>query len=437
MIPAEIIRRKRDRHTLDAEEIAAFVRGLVEGTWKDAHVSALAMAILLNGMEREETVGLTLAMRDSGDVLAWDLDRPVVDKHSTGGVGDNVSLMLAPIVAACGVAVPMVSGRGLGHTGGTLDKMESIPGYTATPSADTFRRTVAEIGCAIIGQTGEIAPADKRFYAIRDVTGTVESVPLITASILSKKLAAGLEGLVLDVKCGNGAFMDDLDKARELARSLCEVATGAGTPTVALLTDMDQPLAGAAGNAVEVANAVRFLTGEHRDERLEQVTLALAAEMVALGDRLTGASPRDAEQAVREALDGGRAVELFGRMIAALGGPSDFVKRYEAHLPEAPLVREIRAEADGTVATIDARAIGVAVVALGGGRTDPAAEVDHAVGLTDLAPVGSRIARGEALATVHARDEDAAAAAGRAVREAYGFGESATPGPAVIERVEG
>ena len=438
MIPAEIIRRKRDGHELNSDEIADFVRGLTDGSWKDAHVSALAMAVLLNGMERDETVALTLAMRDSGDVLAWDLDRPVVDKHSTGGVGDNVSLMLAPIVAACGIAVPMVSGRGLGHTGGTLDKMESIPGYTAQPDAETFRRTVREVGCAIIGQTGEIAPADKRFYGIRDVTGTVESVPLITASILSKKLAAGLDGLVLDVKCGNGAFMDEPRKAETLARSLVEVASGAGTPTAALLTDMNEPLASAAGNAVEVANAVRFLTGAHRDARLEAVTLALAAKMVRLGDRLADASPRDAEATVRAALDDGVAAEVFGRMVSALGGPTDLVERLADHLPAAPVTREIAVEADGVVTAVDARAVGVAVVALGGGRTDPGADVDHAVGLTDLAPVGGRLAKGQPLARVQARTAADAEKAERAVRAAYTLGENgstalATP---IIDRIE-
>ena len=435
MIPAEIIRRKRDGHALTESEIAAFVRGLTDGGWADAHVSALAMAILLNGMERDETVALTLAMRDSGDVLEWDLDRPVIDKHSTGGVGDNVSLMLAPIVAACGISVPMVSGRGLGHTGGTLDKMESIPGYTAQPSSETFRRTVREVGCAIIGQTGEIAPADKRFYSIRDVTGTVESVPLITASILSKKLAAGLGGLVLDVKCGNGAFMDDVGKARTLAQSLVEVASGAGTPTTALLTDMNEPLASAAGNAVEVRNAVSFLTGEHRDPRLEEVTLALATEMVRLGDGLSGRTPRDAERVVSEALQGGAAAETFARMVAALGGPSDFMQRMDDHLPVAPVVRPIMAETEGQVRTVDARAIGVAVVALGGGRTDPAAEVDHAVGLTELAPVGAMM-DGRPLAIVHARTEAAADEAASAVRAAYEIGETPSQRPTVIERLE-
>ena len=446
-IPAEIIRVKRDGGTLDARAIGAFVRGLTaeRGSgdhWNDGQVAALAMAAFLNGMTRDETVALTLAMRDSGDVLAWDLDRPVVDKHSTGGVGDVVSLMLAPIVAACGVAVPMVSGRGLGHTGGTLDKMEAIPGYTAKPDPDTFRRTVGDVGCAIIGQTGEIAPADARLYAIRDVTGTVESVPLITASILSKKLAAGLGGLVLDVKVGNGAFMDSIDRARDLARSLVDVATGAGTPTTALLTGMDEPLAPAAGNAVETMLAIRYLRGEERPARLHEVTMALAAEMVALGDRLSGAEGgtqgRDPMARATRALESGRAAELFGRMVSALGGPADLMERPGAHLPAAPVIREVTAGGDGRVASVDARALGVAVVALGGGRTDPAAAVDPAVGLTALAPVGASVGAGVPLAIVHARDENAADEAGRAVRAAYRVDASGGGGaPAIIERVEG
>ena len=435
MLPAEIIRIKRDGHALEPDQIAGFVRGLTDGTWLDAHVAALGMAVLLNGMSREETVALTLAMRDSGDVMTWDLDRPVVDKHSTGGVGDNVSLMLAPIVAACGVAVPMVSGRGLGHTGGTLDKMEAIPGYTAQPDAETFRRTVRDVGCAIIGQTGEIAPADKRFYSIRDVTGTVESVPLITASILSKKLAAGLGGLVLDVKCGNGAFMDDLLRARELAISLTEVANGAGTRTTALLTDMNEPLASAAGNAVEVANAVRFLSGEHRDERLEDVTLALAEEMVECADALSEAKTGNARARVETALRSGQAAELFGRMIAALGGPADFMERFDDYLPSAPIERPVLAGQGGAVSAIDARAIGVAVVALGGGRTNPAAAVDPAVGLTDLVRLGIYVEADTPLAIVHARDEESAKAAARAVHGAYSFGSVEKTNPVVIERI--
>ena len=434
-LPQEIIRAKRDGGELAAADIARFVEGLTDGSVSEGQVAALAMAIFFRGMSREEAVALTVAMRDSGEVLSWTgIDRPVVDKHSTGGVGDNVSLMLAPIAAACGLAVPMISGRGLGHTGGTLDKMESIPGYTAMPSNELFGKVVSEAGCAIIGQTGNLAPADKRFYAIRDVTGTVESIPLITASILSKKLAAGLSALVLDVKCGNGAFMADRENATKLAESLVGVATGAGMPTTALITDMNEPLASAAGNAVEVVNAVEFLTGAARDPRLEEVTLALAAEML-----ISGGLERDAEAAIaraRKALDNGSAAEVFGRMVTALGGPSDFVENYARHLRAAPLVSECAALAAGYVAGYDTRGIGVAVVALGGGRVRPEDPVDHAVGLTGLPAVGTRVEKGEPLCLIHARDEAQVADARAKVLASITISDSPVePGPVVIEKV--
>ena len=294
MIPQEVIRRKRDGEALDKAEIAAFIAGLADGSISEGQVAAFAMAVWFSGMSVDETVALTLAMRDSGEVLSWpDIDSPIADKHSTGGVGDNVSLMLAPIAAACGLAVPMISGRGLGHTGGTLDKLESIPGYDIQPSGTRFRQTVREAGCAIIGQTADLAPADRRLYAIRDVTATVDSVPLITASILSKKLAAGLQSLVLDVKIGNGAFMVSLEEAETLARSLVGVANGAGVKTTALITDMNEPLADAAGNAVEIENCLAFLRGEKAGSRLEAVVVSFAAEMLMTCLLYTSPSPRD------------------------------------------------------------------------------------------------------------------------------------------------
>jgi thymidine phosphorylase len=381
------------------------------------------MAVFLRGMSREEAVALTLAMRDSGDVLDWsDLPGPVTDKHSTGGVGDNVSLMLAPIVAACGAYVPMISGRGLGHSGGTLDKMDSIPGYVSQPDNALFRKAVLAASCAIIGQTANLAPADRRLYAVRDVTATVESVPLITASILSKKLAAGLQSLVLDVKLGNGAFMTRSRDATELATSLVEVANGAGLRTTALVTGMNEPLASAAGNAVEVRNAVEFLTGRARDRRLLEVTLALAAEML----QSAGIAGSNQEGLLRanEALDGGKGAEAFGRMVAALGGPADFVERYGTYLPKAPVVRPVPASHSGYAGAIATREIGLAVVSLGGGRTHPDDRIDHAVGLTGLQPVGAEIREGEPLAIVHARSADAADRAAAAVRAAYRIVES-------------
>ena len=437
MLPQEIVRRKRDGGTLSGDEIAAFVAGLTSGSFSEGQVAALAMAVFLNGMSREEAVALTVAMRDSGSVLDWsDLPGPVTDKHSTGGVGDNVSLMLAPIVAACGAYVPMISGRGLGHTGGTLDKMDSIPGYVSQPDKALFGKVVKEVGCAIIGQTADLAPADRRFYAIRDVTATVESIPLITASILSKKLAAGLGSLVLDVKAGNGAFMATKKGAAALAQSLVEVANGAGLPTTALITDMNQPLASAAGNALEVANAVAFLTGRARDARLEEVTLALAAEMLLSAG--LAASNREAVRRAGEALASGRAADIGGRMVAALGGPADFVENAGKYLPKAKVVRPVKVGASGFVASIESRKIGIAVVALGGGRTKPEDGIDHSVGIAALPGVGAEVVKGEALAVVHASSEADADAAEAAVLAAYTLGEAKPRAPrAILRRVGG
>lgn len=433
-LPQEIIRTKRDGGELDPADIAAFIKGLTDGSVSEGQVAAFAMAVFFQGMSRKEAVALTVSMRDSGEVLSWpELDRPVVDKHSTGGVGDNVSLMLAPIAAACGLAVPMISGRGLGHTGGTLDKMESIPGYTAMPDNALFRKVVGSSGCAIIGQTGNLAPADKRFYGIRDVTATVESVPLITASILSKKLAAGLGALVLDVKCGNGAFMDSPDRANELARSLVEVAIGAGMPTTALVTDMNQPLASAAGNAVEVRNAADFLTGKARDARLLDVTLALAAEMLVSGGLATDVD--EAKARAQAALDDGTAAECFNRMVAELGGPPDFLGNPDRHLGKAPVLSPCLAGQEGYVAGYDTRAIGLSVVALGGGRTRPGDPVDHAVGLTGLLPIGTKVGKDTPLALIHARNADQVTIAGQELRKAIHIADSAPKaGPVVLGR---
>lgn len=405
MIPHEIIRRKRDGDILRADEIAAFIEALAREDISEGQVAAFAMAVWFRGMTRDETVALTLAMRDSGDVLSWaGVDRPIADKHSTGGVGDNVSLMLAPIAAACGLAVPMISGRGLGHSGGTLDKLESIPGYSVTPDAVLFRRTVEQAGCAIIGQTADLAPADRRLYAVRDVTATVDSVPLITASILSKKLAAGLETLVLDVKIGNGAFMTSADEAETLARSLVEVANGAGVKTSALITDMNEPLADAAGNAVEIRNALDFLKGRKTGSRLETVVIAFAAEMLSQSG-LAG-TLAEGEEKAREALSSGRAAETFGRMVQLLGGPGDFVDRPERYLPQAPVEIPVLAERGGWISGCNARDIGMAVIALGGGRRHPADDIDHRVGFDRLLPIGTKVGQGDMIAMVHAGDRE-------------------------------
>jgi thymidine phosphorylase len=435
MLPQEIIRAKRDGRALTRDEIAFFVRGITDRSISEGQVAAFAMAVFFRGMEMGERVDLTRAMTHSGETLDWsDLAGPAVDKHSTGGVGDNVSLMLAPMLAACGAYVPMISGRGLGHSGGTLDKLESIPGYGVKPDVALFRRVVREIGCAIIGQTAALAPADQRLYAIRDVTATVESIPLITASILSKKLAAGLSALVMDVKTGSGAFMTTREDARALAQSLASVATGAGLPTVALITDMNEPLASAAGNALEVLNAVDYLTGARRDARLHEVTMALAAEpLVARG---LACDLDAAHAALQRALDSGAAAEKFERMVAALGGPVDFLANARRLLPQAPCVEAAPAPRSGFVARIDTRALGLAVVELGGGRRQSADAVDPAVGLDRLAGLGAQVGPERPLARIHARDPSAAAAAAARIAAAYEIADVAPARePAVKERL--
>lgn len=436
-LPQEIIRAKRDGRELASEEIDEFIAGLVSGAVTEGQAAALAMAIFFRGMSNAESVSLTLAMLNSGDRLDWRgeaLPGPVLDKHSTGGVGDNVSLMLAPMLAACGAFVPMISGRGLGHTGGTLDKLDSIPGYVAQPDNALFRKTVREVGCAIIGQTANLAPADKRLYAIRDVTATVESIPLITASILSKKLAAGLDGLVMDIKCGSGAFMAERAGARALAESLVRVAVGAGLPTVGLITDMNEPLASAAGNAVEVLNAVEFLRGDRRDPRLLEVTVALGAELLAL--KGLAADVAAARVALEDSLASGAAAERFERMVAALDGPANFLSRAAELVPKAPIVAAARPARRGYVVEIDARSVGIAVVELGGGRRRASDPVDLAVGLTELAGLGAEVGADAPLALVHARSDAAAEAAGQRLRAAYKIGDAppARVSP-VLERV--
>ncbi|WP_068083392.1 thymidine phosphorylase [Polycladidibacter stylochi] len=423
MLPQEIVRKKRDGGTLTNEEIAAFVQGLKDNSFSEGQVSALAMAIFFQGLTLEERISLTLSMRDSGEVLQWpDIEAPILDKHSTGGLGDNVSLMLAPALAANGAAVPMISGRGLGHTGGTLDKMESIPGYTAKPDNDVFHNAVKDIGCAIIGQTGDLAPADKRFYGIRDVTGTVESLDLITASILSKKLAAGLQTLVLDVKWGSGAFMQTYEQGKALAESLVRVANGAGVKTSALLTDMNQSLASAAGNAVEVQNAVDFLKGTHIDNRLWDVTVAQGGE--ALANAGLSESVEAGCEAMRRAFQSGKAAELFGKMVAHLGGPTDFMEKTELYLEKAPLEVPVYAPEPGLVTKVNARAVGLAVVELGGGRVKPEDDVDPAVGLTSIAEIGCTVDSDNPIAIVHARTQEQVERAQAVLLDAYSIGNA-------------
>ena len=438
MLPAEIIRIKRDGAALSAGQIDSFVQGLVDGRWSEGQAAALAMAILLRGMSRAECVALTRAMTLSGEVLRWDdagLPGPVLDKHSTGGVGDKVSLVLAPIVAACGGVVPMISGRGLGHTGGTLDKMQALPGYRIDPDAGTLRQVLRQAGCAIIGPSARLAPADRRLYAIRDVTATVESVPLITASILSKKLAAGLQGLVMDVKLGNGAFMQKLPEARALAHSLMAVSAGAGLPCRALISDMDQVLGHSAGNALEVAESLDFLTGRAQAPRLRELTLALAAQMLHAGGLAATLDAAAARAAA--ALDSGQAAEHFARMVAGLGGPADVLAN--AALPVAPVQRLLLAPQAGVLAGMDTRALGLLVLALGGGRRLASDPVDPRVGLSQMLPLGSVVQAGQPVLCVHAASADAADQACRAALAALLLLPADTPlappGPVVLECV--
>ena len=434
-LPQEIIRKKRDGHALTEEEIRFFVNGVRDNTVSEGQIAALAMTIYFHDLTLPERVALTMAMRDSGTVLNWkslNLNGPLVDKHSTGGVGDVTSLMLGPMVAACGGYVPMISGRGLGHTGGTLDKLEAIPGFEIFPSDDRFREIIRQVGVAIIGQTHSLAPADKRFYATRDITATVDSIPLITASILAKKLAEGLDALVMDVKVGSGAFMPTYEASESLAQSIVGVASGAGCQTTALLTDMNQVLASSAGNALEVREAVRFLTGEQRNPRLLEVTLALCSEMLISGQ--LAASDTDARQKLMMVLDNGKAADVFGRMIAAQQGPADFVERYDTYLPAPMLSKPVYADQPGIVSSMDTRALGLAVVAMGGGRQRASDSIDYSVGLSEMITLGERADAQRPLAIIHANSEDKWQQAAAAVKAALVLGDSAPAEMPVVYR---
>lgn len=434
-LPQEIIRKKRDGHALTEEEIRFFINGVRDNTVSEGQIAALAMTIYFHDMTLPERVALTMAMRDSGTVLNWkslNLNGPVVDKHSTGGVGDVTSLMLGPMVAACGGYVPMISGRGLGHTGGTLDKLEAIPGFDIFPSDDRFREIIKQVGVAIIGQTSSLAPADKRFYATRDITATVDSIPLITASILAKKLAEGLDALVMDVKVGSGAFMPTYEASESLAQSIVGVANGAGCQTTALLTDMNQVLASSAGNALEVREAVRFLTGEQRNPRLLEVTLALCSEMLISGK--LAASDTEARQKLMTVLDNGKAAEVFGRMVAAQQGPADFVERYDTYLPAPMLSKPVYADNPGIVSSMDTRALGLAVVAMGGGRQRASDSIDYSVGFSEMITLGERADAQRPLAMIHASSEEKWQQAAAAVKAALVLGDSAPAETPVVYR---
>ncbi len=428
-----IIAKLRRGDAPGREELTWFAQGLADGMVSDAQAGAFAMGVCLRGLGDDGRVALTLAMRDSGDTLAWDLPGPVLDKHSTGGVGDCVSLVLAPALAACGAYVPMISGRGLGHTGGTLDKMEAIPGLSTGLSEDRFSGVVRETGCAIVSATAEIAPADKRLYAVRDVTGTVESLDLITASILSKKLAAGLEGLVLDVKCGSGAFMKSVDDARGLAGALVETANLAGCRTSAVISDMNQPLAASLGNALEVAEVMDVLCNGAGGP-LAELSVSLGGVLLAdagLADDLDDGIAR-----MLAALTDGRAAERFGQMVAAMGGPVQFTENWQRFLPEAIVIREVPAPRSGFVTAIDGEALGLAVVALGGGRQVESDVVDPAVGFSEVVRLGQHVEKGQPLLRLHAAREDSAQAAAKAAQAAITIGSRAPALPPLIhERI--
>ena len=407
-LPQELIRKKRDGLVLSDAEIVFMVQGITSGQLSDAQLGAFAMAVFQRGMTMPERITLTQQMMCSGKVLNWqnmDLNGPVVDKHSTGGVGDKVSLMLGPIVAACGAYVPMISGRGLGHTGGTLDKFDSIPGYDAHPDEQSFKSLVKQVGCAIIGQTAELAPADQRLYATRDVTATVESIDLITASILSKKLAASLDALVMDVKTGNGAFAAEMSMAQVLSQSISQVATGAGVPTRCLITDMNQVLGRSVGNAVEMMECIEFLLNPAQaDERLVDLTLELAAHMLDLSG--VADNLNDAKDKASAALNQGRAAQVFARMVAGLGGPTDLLEKPQHYLPQAPIVKPILASHSGYVCAMDVRAIGLSLVTLKAGRSKADDAIDYAVGLSGMAQIGDYIEQGQPLAVAHVRNDN-------------------------------
>ncbi|HSU97178.1 MAG TPA: thymidine phosphorylase [Gemmatimonadaceae bacterium] len=411
MIVPRLIERKRDGDNLTSAEWRELIHAYSAGDVPDYQLSALLMAVFFRGMTRAETDALTDAMLSSGARLDLsDMTLPRLDKHSTGGVGDKVSLILAPLIAELGVAVPMMSGRGLGHTGGTLDKLESIPGFRTDLSLAAAREQLDRIGCALIGQTGEIAPADKKLYALRDATGTVEAIPLISASIMSKKLAEGLTGLVLDVKSGSGAFLPELDREIELAKTMIELGADRGCPVVALVTAMDQPLGIACGNSIEVRESIEFLHG-HPPPDLATVTYALGAEMLLLAGIAT--TRDDAHARMREAIASGRAAERFRAIIAAQGGDPRVVDDVSL-LPASPVKIEYRAARDGIVQRVEPRAIGHGVVALGGGRRAMHDVVDPSVGFDIFVKRNVTVAAGDVIAIIHAAD-DAGSAAGRDV----------------------
>ena len=436
MLPQEIIRKKRNQQKLTSEEIKFFIEGMSHENIADIQAASFSMAVFLNGMTDEETLALTLAMRDSGNCLSWQEieNGPIVDKHSTGGVGDKVSLMLAPMLAACGAYVPMIAGRGLGHTGGTLDKLDSLKGYQTNIDISIFKKTVKDVGCAIIGQTADLAPADKKLYAIRDVCATVESIPLITASILSKKLAAGLKYLVMDIKCGNGAFMENETRATELARSISRVANGAGTKTTALLTDMNSVLGTTVGNALELKEAIEYLQGKNIDKRLDEVTIALASELL-----INSGLAKDmveAKKKLHNSIALGSAYEKFIQMAASLGADKSLLDNVVEKLPQAQYIEPIYSPEAGYVSAINTRKVGLGVIILGGGRTTSEQKINYTTGFTSFCQIGDKVDTKTPLCYVHAEDEDKIAEVKKIILDAVTISsKQPTKLPTIIQKI--
>ena len=422
MLFKELILKKRLGKELTKNEINWFISNLTSNHLSEGQIASLAMAICLKGMTFEERVQLTLAMKNSGKTLSWDLPGPIIDKHSTGGVGDTVSLILAPVLAACGAYVPMISGRGLGHTGGTLDKFDSIPGYNTSPNEALLRRVVSKVGCAIIGQTNELAPADKRLYAIRDVTGTVESIDLITASILSKKLAAGLEGLVIDVKCGNGAFMQDFSEASTLAKSLVTVSNESGCKTTALVTDMNQPLSQSIGNSLEVLAAIDILKGSSKDYRLLEVTNSLGVSILCSSNICK--NKKEAQLLISSVLSSGKAAEKFSQMISELGGANDFFEKPKNYLTSSNIQKNVCCKKSGYVKKINTKNLGNILILLGGGRQKVEDDIDFSVGMKLLIELGTYVEKNQPICTLYARDEESFNIAEKEIIESFEIGES-------------
>ncbi|MBV1906795.1 MAG: thymidine phosphorylase [Pseudomonadales bacterium] len=437
MLFTEVIRKKRDGQTLTKKEIQFFVDGLTNPDVPAEQISAFAMAVFLNSMTFTETGFLTSAMANSGQMLDWgelNLPGPVIDKHSTGGVGDKVSMLLAPIAAACGCYVPMISGQGLGHTGGTLDKMSAIPSYQTFPDLSLFKKVVKQVGCAIIGQTSDLAPADRRFYAIRDVTSTVESIPLITASILSKKIAAGNEALIMDVKWGNGAFMQTLSNARDLATSIMGTAAKAGVNTRVVITDMNEVLGSTAGNALEIRESIDYLANNTRETRLDEVVVALLSEMLLA----TGISDdlHNAHNKIEQAITSGEAYEKFSQMLVALGVAADFMEQPDKYLPKANIIVPVLAEQNGWLSKMDTRAMGNVIVELGGGRKQTNQQLDLSVGFSEVMPLGSELQTGQTIALIHAKSPEDAERATQSVQNACLIaGEKPVLHATVVERL--